>query len=248
MNKEDAPCCRPASLKFTIDHILNLNCVSAKFDSCQSKVQSVPVCGKDFPPRALDRREEDFRSTEINETGETCTEGHATTAAYERDMDVVKSLDSRCENADSCDDGSSVHHKGTSKKNKVLAKKKTRTIFSKRQIFQLESTFDMKRYLSSAERACLANSLQLTETQVKIWFQNRRNKLKRQISTDLEGPTVDFSDAGKSVSLPTFYKDNHILGRCLLPMPLPIMYPGGSTPYLCFSNATKYFSIFDGDV
>lgn len=69
MNKEDAPCCRPASLKFTIDHILNLNCVSAKFDSCQSKVQSVPVCGKDFPPRALDRREEDFRSTEINETG-----------------------------------------------------------------------------------------------------------------------------------------------------------------------------------
>lgn len=34
------------------------------------------------------------------------------------------------------------------------------------QVFQLESTFDMKRYLSSSERAGLAASLSLTETQV----------------------------------------------------------------------------------
>ena len=45
-------------------------------------------------------------------------------------------------------------------------KKKTRTVFSRSQIFQLESTFDMKRYLSSSERANLAASLHLTETQV----------------------------------------------------------------------------------
>ncbi|CAF1094391.1 unnamed protein product [Didymodactylos carnosus] len=60
-------------------------------------------------------------------------------------------------------------------------KKKTRTVFSRSQIFQLEATFDMKRYLSSADRANLAQALHLTEQQVKIWFQNRRNKLKRQI-------------------------------------------------------------------
>jgi homeobox protein Nkx-5 len=65
-------------------------------------------------------------------------------------------------------------------------KKKTRTVFSRNQVFQLESTFDMKRYLSSSERSSLANSLQLTETQIKIWFQNRRNKWKRQLAADLE--------------------------------------------------------------
>ncbi|RXM91234.1 Mitotic checkpoint protein BUB3 [Acipenser ruthenus] len=46
------------------------------------------------------------------------------------------------------------------------SKKKTRTVFSRSQVYQLESTFDMKRYLSSSERACLASSLQLTETQM----------------------------------------------------------------------------------
>jgi len=48
-------------------------------------------------------------------------------------------------------------------------KKKTRTVFTRSQVFQLESTFDMKRYLSSSERAGLAASLHLTETQVGIF-------------------------------------------------------------------------------
>ncbi|CAG03286.1 unnamed protein product, partial [Tetraodon nigroviridis] len=69
-------------------------------------------------------------------------------------------------------------------------KKKTRTVFSRSQVFQLESTFDVKRYLSSSERAGLAATLHLTETQVKIWFQNRRNKWKRQLAADLEASAV----------------------------------------------------------
>ncbi|XP_053486178.1 homeobox protein HMX3-B-like [Ictalurus furcatus] len=147
-------------------------------------------------------------------------------------MDEVSGKFPKNSNTHSRDDLSK--HQQNHKKIKPLVKKKTRTIFSKRQIFQLESTFDLKRYLSSAERACLANSLQLTETQVKIWFQNRRNKLKRQISTDLEG-----SYRGSVGS--------NILGGCLLPTPVPLLYAGSTPHYLYLSHASKYFSLFDGD-
>lgn len=67
-----------------------------------------------------------------------------------------------------------------------IKKKKTRTVFSRSQIYQLENAFEMKRYLSSAERSGLAAQLQLSETQIKIWFQNRRNKWKRQISGEMD--------------------------------------------------------------
>ena len=59
-----------------------------------------------------------------------------------------------------------------------------------RQVYQLESVFDVKRYLSSSERSALAASLRLSETQVKIWFQNRRNKWKRQLATQLEAANM----------------------------------------------------------
>ena len=79
-------------------------------------------------------------------------------------------------------------------------KKKTRTVFSRNQVFQLETTFDAKRYLSSTERSNLATSLRLTETQVKIWFQNRRNKWKRQLAADMETASIA---ANLSATLPT---------------------------------------------
>ncbi|XP_076367627.1 homeobox protein HMX3-B-like [Tachypleus tridentatus] len=96
------------------------------------------------------------------------------------------------------------------KNKKNRRKKKTRTVFTRSQVFQLESTFDMKRYLSSSERAGLAACLHLTETQVKIWFQNRRNKWKRQLAAELEAANMARAAAAaqRVVRVPILYHDS----------------------------------------
>ncbi|NXA78605.1 NKX31 protein, partial [Thryothorus ludovicianus] len=58
--------------------------------------------------------------------------------------------------------------------------KRSRAAFSHSQVVELERKFSHQKYLSAPERAHLARHLQLTETQVKIWFQNRRYKTKRK--------------------------------------------------------------------
>ncbi|XP_077157581.1 homeobox protein HMX1 [Paroedura picta] len=118
-------------------------------------------------------------------------------------------------------------------------KKKTRTVFSRSQVFQLESTFDVKRYLSSAERAGLAASLHLTETQVKIWFQNRRNKWKRQLAADLEAAHLAHP-AQRIVRVPILYHENSPpsgLLACFPPQPAPAH---GSPPLAGLSAGVGY--------
>ncbi|KAL0612721.1 Homeobox protein Nkx-3.1 [Plecturocebus cupreus] len=74
--------------------------------------------------------------------------------------------------------------------------KRSRAAFSHTQVIELERKFSHQKYLSAPERAHLAKNLKLTETQVKIWFQNRRYKTKRkQLSSEL-------GDLEKHSSLP----------------------------------------------
>ena len=51
--------------------------------------------------------------------------------------------------------------------NSSSSKKKMRTTFTGKQIFELEKSFETKKYLSSTERAEMATSLQVTQQQVK---------------------------------------------------------------------------------
>ncbi|XP_043205552.1 homeobox protein Nkx-2.2-like [Amphibalanus amphitrite] len=77
---------------------------------------------------------------------------------------------------DGADDGGGDGPDGTTLPAK---KRKRRVLFSKAQTYELERRFRQQRYLSAPEREHLASLIQLTPTQVKIWFQNHRYKTKR---------------------------------------------------------------------
>ncbi|KAL3863788.1 hypothetical protein ACJMK2_005523 [Sinanodonta woodiana] len=64
--------------------------------------------------------------------------------------------------------------------------KRIRTAFLPSQLLQLEKAFEKSHYVVGQERKDLALKLQLSETQVKVWFQNRRTKVKRVKTEDEE--------------------------------------------------------------
>ncbi|XP_017891486.1 homeobox protein slou [Ceratina calcarata] len=88
--------------------------------------------------------------------------------------------------------------------------RRARTAFTYEQLVALENKFKTTRYLSVCERLNLALSLSLTETQVKIWFQNRRTKWKKQNpGLDVNSPTVPTTPPHPPPYAPAFLFATH---------------------------------------
>ncbi|XP_049576627.1 homeobox protein Nkx-2.3-like [Syngnathus scovelli] len=100
-------------------------------------------------------------------------------------------------------------------------RRRPRVLFSQAQVLELERRFKQQRYLSAPEREHLAAALELTSNQVKIWFQNRRYKCKRQgRNRTLEaGDLPHATPPPRRVAVPVLVRDGK-----------PCHGSGGSTP------------------
>ncbi|KAH8280865.1 hypothetical protein KR054_002366 [Drosophila jambulina] len=123
---------------------------------------------------------------------------------------------SRSELRKSSGSGSSNHgSSGNHGSSKPRMKRKPRVLFSQAQVLELECRFRLKKYLTGAEREIIAQKLNLSATQVKIWFQNRRYKSKRG-DIDCEGIAKHLKLKSEPLHSPTS-----------LPPPIPnhVMWP-----------------------
>ncbi|KAJ7414722.1 Homeobox protein BarH-like 2 [Pitangus sulphuratus] len=81
--------------------------------------------------------------------------------------------------------------------------RRSRTIFTEIQLMGLEKKFQKQKYLSTPDRLDLAQSLGLTQLQVKTWYQNRRMKWKKMVlKGGQEAPTKPKGRPKKN-SIPT---------------------------------------------
>ncbi|KAK9709096.1 Homeodomain [Popillia japonica] len=73
---------------------------------------------------------------------------------------------------------------------KTRTKDKYRVVYTDHQRVELEKEFYYSRYITIRRKAELASNLGLSERQVKIWFQNRRAKERKQVKKRTEFVSV----------------------------------------------------------
>ncbi|KAG8135577.1 hypothetical protein E2320_008585 [Naja naja] len=105
--------------------------------------------------------------------------------------------------------------------------KRTRTSFTAEQLYRLEMEFQRCQYVVGRERTELARQLNLSETQVKVWFQNRRTKQKKDQGKDSEMKSV-VSETAATCSVLRLLEQ----GRLLSPPGLPGLLPPCATSAL----------------
>ncbi|XP_055907829.1 homeobox protein slou [Eupeodes corollae] len=187
-------------LAFSVENILDPNKFTGKKESKhhfnplrQWSCSSSNYDRDDMQDRLDDDQSEIMSAQDINDMNhdEMCDDAMSSDIddrASETDSKKGGSRNSR---------GSSSDGKGPGGSGGGSKPRRARTAFTYEQLVSLENKFKTTRYLSVCERLNLALSLSLTETQVKIWFQNRRTKWKKQNpGMDVNSPTIPPPNSG----------------------------------------------------
>ncbi|NWI63902.1 VAX2A protein, partial [Todus mexicanus] len=111
--------------------------------------------------------------------------------------------------------------------------KRTRTSFTAEQLYRLELEFQRCQYVVGRERTELARQLNLSETQVKVWFQNRRTKQKKDQSRDSEKRSTATSESFATCNILRLLEQGRLLSvpappSLLSPTSNPIASPTGN--------------------
>ncbi|XP_040897968.1 NK2 transcription factor related 7 [Toxotes jaculatrix] len=127
---------------------------------------------------------------------------------------------------------------GKDAKSRPRLRRKPRVLFSQSQVSELERRFRQQRYLSAPEREHLAHILQLTSTQVKIWFQNRRYKCKRQ-RQDKSLELAGYPAAPRRVAVPVLVRDGKLCSAGSHSSPYNVAL-GHYNPVFGYGNGSVY--------